>query len=367
MKISFHVSDRPAENSAIVEGHYIGPGYVDIHVHGGAGADYMDGSLDAVLAANRAHGRHGTTTIFPTTTTGTPEEIERMLDACAKARASWSVADGSRIGGIHYYGPYFATEKVGCHSPEGRRDPDAEEYRRALATGLIRVATCAAELPGSTEFYRAAFAAGCLVTCGHSNATWTEMEAAFAAGVRHVDHFWNAMSSVASVRARLGTPAQGSMEQFVLAYRDMSTEVIADGRHLAPELLNFAFQMKGPERLCLVTDANRALDMPPGRYRFGPEQTGVWIESDGNVGFIPNGGLASSVVGMDHMVRHMAAHTTATIADTVRMASLTPAERCGMSDRIGSLEAGKLADILILDENLNVQRAYIGGERFFSA
>src|SRR5688500_4236692 len=89
------VSDRPAENSAIVEGQYIGPGYVDIHVHGGAGADYMDGSLDAVLAANRAHGRHGTTTIFPTTTTGTPEEIERMLDACAKARASWSVADGS--------------------------------------------------------------------------------------------------------------------------------------------------------------------------------------------------------------------------------------------------------------------------------
>jgi N-acetylglucosamine-6-phosphate deacetylase len=361
------VAATAAAGSTIVEGRYIGPGYVDIHVHGGAGSDYMDGDVDAVLTANRAHGRHGTTTILPTTTTGSPEEIKRMFEACAEVRASWSVKDGARIGGIHYYGPYFATEKVGCHLPSGRRDPDPAEYKRALATGLIRVATCAAELPGSIEFYRTAFDHGCLVTCGHSNATWSEMEAAFAAGVRHVDHFWNAMSSVTSIRARFGTPAQGSMEQFVLAYPDMSTEVIADGLHLAPELLNFAFRMKGPKRLCLVTDANRALDMPPGHYRFGPKHTGVWIESDGQVGFIPNKGLASSVVGMDHMVRHMAAHTTATVADTVRMASLTPAERCGLSDRIGSLEAGKLADILVLDENLNVQRVYLGGDEFYSA
>lgn len=361
------IGEQAAQNSTVIEGRYIGPGYIDIHVHGGAGADYMDGSVEAVLTANRAHCRHGTTTVFPTTTTGTPEEIDRMLDACADARTSWSVRDGSRIGGVHYYGPYFASEKVGCHSPEGRRDPDPKEYRRALSTGLIRVATCAAELAGSTEFYRAAFDAGCLVTCGHSNATWTEMEAAFAAGLRHVDHFWNAMSSVPSVRARLGTPSQGSMEQFVLAYPEMSTEVIADGHHLAPELLNFAFRMKGPERLCLVTDANRALDMPPGRYRFGPEKTGVWIESDGKVGFIPHGGLASSVVGMDHMVRHMAAHTTATVAETVRMASLTPAERCGVSGKVGSLEPGKLADILVLDEKLNVQRVYVSGAPFVNA
>ena len=181
-----------------------------------------------------------------------------MLDACAAARDRWTIASGARIAGVHYYGPYFAAEKVGCHSPDGRRDPLAEEYERVFAMNLVKVATCAAEVPGAIEFYQAARAAGCLVTCGHSNSTWTEMARAFEAGMRHVDHFWCAMSSVKSVRDRCGTPMQGSMEQFVLAHSDMSTEVIADGCHLAPELLEFAWRMKGASRLCLVTDANRA-------------------------------------------------------------------------------------------------------------
>jgi N-acetylglucosamine-6-phosphate deacetylase len=354
----------PPDGAEVIEGRYIAPGYIDIHVHGGGGADYMDGSPEAVRTVNRAHARHGTTTIYPTTTTGSPEEITRMLDACASVRQSWSVSDGARIGGVHYYGPYFAEEKVGCHSVEGRRDPDPEEYLRAFAKGLIGVATCAAELPGAEAFYRAAREHGCLVTCGHSNSTWTEMARAYAEGMRHVDHFWCAMSTVPSVRTRLGTPMQGSMEQFVLAHPEMSTEVIADGCHLAPELLQFAFQMKGPLRLCLVTDANRALDQPPGHYRFGPAESGPWFESDGRVGFIPGQGLASAVVGMDAMVRNMAAATTATLPEAIRMASLTPAERAGIARETGSLETGKRADVLILDESLNVQRVFIGGRQY---
>ncbi len=157
---------------------------------------------------------------------------------------------------------------------------------------------------------------------------------------------------------------QGSMEQFVLAHAEMSTEVIADGCHLAPELLEFAFRMKGVERLCLVTDANRALDMAPGRYRFGPVASGTWFESDGNVGFVPGEGLASSVMGLDHMVRTMMAGTSASLAEAVRMASLTPAERVGMAVRVGSLEVGKLADVLVLTEELRVERVYLGGEEF---
>ncbi len=346
----------------IVEGRYIGPGYIDLHVHGGSGADYMDGNAEAVRTVNRAHARHGTTTIFPTTTTGSAGEIREMLHACAEVRQEWTPADGARIGGVHYYGPYFAEDKVGCHSVEGRRDPDPAEYEACLSMGLIRVATCAAELSGAEAFYRAARAHGCLVTCGHSNATWSEMALAYEAGMRHVDHFWCAMSSVASVRNRLGTPMQGSMEQFVLAKPEMSTEVIADGCHLAPELLEFAFRMKGVERLCLVTDANRAVDMPAGRYRFGPRETGTWFESDGKVGFVPGQGLASSVKGMDHMVRTMAASSSASLHEVIRMASLTPAQRVGMGDRTGSLECGKAADILVLTEALEVERVFMGGE-----
>jgi N-acetylglucosamine-6-phosphate deacetylase len=358
------VGREPPDGVEIIEGRYIAPGYVDIHVHGGRGADYMDGSPEAVRTVNRAHARHGTTTIFPTTTTGSPDEITAMLDACAAVRRNWSVADGARIGGVHYYGPYFAADKVGCHSAEGRRDPDPDEYAEALRTGLIRVATCAAELPGAEAFYRAAAEHGCLVTCGHSNSTWTEMQRAYAAGMRHVDHFWCAMSSVPSVRARLGTPMQGSMEQFVLAHPDMSTEVIADGCHLAPELLRFAYQMKGASRLCLVTDANRALDLPPGHYRFGPRTSGPWFESDGKVGFVPGQGLASAIVGMDTMVRNMAAATSAGLPEVVRMASLTPAERAGIAGQCGSLEPGKRADVLVLDEDLQVRRVFIGGEEY---
>src|SRR5690606_20589030 len=118
----------------IVEGRHIAPGYVDLHVHGGDGADYMDGTVEAVRTANRAHARHGTTTIFPTTTTGSTDELGAMLNACGDVRTHWSPADGARIGGVHYYGPYFASDKVGCHSEHGRRDPDPEEYERFLAT-----------------------------------------------------------------------------------------------------------------------------------------------------------------------------------------------------------------------------------------
>lgn len=340
---------------------FIAPGFVDIHVHGGAGADYMDGTTEAVRIANRAHLRHGTTTILPTTTTGSTAQLDRMIRSCIEVRDRWSPPDGPHIGGIHFYGPYFAEEKVGCHSLEGRRNPDPEEYRHFFNLGIIRVATCAAELPGSPSFYQAAREHGCLITCGHSNASWSEMQNAFDAGVRHVDHFWCAMSSVTSLRIRFGTPMQASMEQFVLAHREMSTEVIADGQHLSSELLDFAFRMKGPSRLCLVTDCNRALDMPPGDYRFGSAEDGPWIESDGKVGFVPGQGLASSVVGMDTMVRTMVSGTSAALPDVIRMASLTPAERVGLAEEIGSLESGKRADILILDRDLNVKRCWLAG------
>ena len=343
-------------------GGYLAPGFIDIHVHGGDGADFMDGTGEAVRVACRAHARHGTTTIFPTTTTGSPEQIHAMLDAVNTVQSEKRVTNGARIVGVHLYGPFFAEDKVGCHSAAGRREPTAAEYRAYFETGLVRIATCAAELPGAVEFYREAKQRRCLITCGHSNASWPEMAAAFKAGMRHVDHFWCAMSNVASVRSRLGVPMRGSMLEFVLGTADMSTEVIADGCHLAPELLEFAFRLKGPSKLCLVTDANRALDLPPGSYRFGAAADGSWFESDGRVGWAPGRtSLASSIMGMDHMVRQMKRDTSATLPEVVRMASLTPAELTGIAKQTGSLEAGKKADVVLLSRKLEVRRVFIGG------
>jgi N-acetylglucosamine-6-phosphate deacetylase len=264
--------------------------------------------------------------------------------------------------GVHLYGPYFAEDKVGCHSLSGRRNPLRDEYAAYFQSGLVRIATCAAELPGAVEFYRAARRATCLLTCGHSNATWSEMQRAFQAGVRHVDHFWCAMSSVPSLRARCGVPMQASMAEFVLMQADMSTEVIADGCHLSPELLEFAYRFKGAQRLCLVTDCNRALDRPPGLYRFGNHVDGSWLYSDGRVGWAEDRqSLASSVVGMDHMVRYMKRHTSAPLEQVIRMASLTPAERTGIADQVGSIEVGKVADLVVLSRQLKVKQVFVRG------
>jgi N-acetylglucosamine-6-phosphate deacetylase len=353
------------------EGGYISPGLVDIHSHGGGGADFMDGTPEAVTTALREHARHGTTTIFPTTTTGTADQVKRMLDACLRARDGWSADAGARIGGVHFYGPYFADEMVGAHPKDVARAPDPNEYLPYFDLGIIRIATCAAELPGAEAFCAEASRRGYLVTCGHSNSTWQELQRCFDVGLRHVDHFWSAMSSVASLRQRFNVlqhPMQAGMEQFVLMQPDMSTEVIADGSHLSPELLTFAFRMKGVKRLCLVTDSSRALGMPAGEYVLGPADTGAPFTSNGRVGFQPaERSLASTVVGMDAMVKHMSEMSGATLFETVRMASLTPAERVGMDREIGSLEAGKRADVLVLDRSLAVQRVFIGGEEFARA
>ncbi len=348
-------------------GDYLAPGFVDLHVHGGGGADFMDGTVESVRQVCRTHARHGTTTIIPTTTTGTQQQILAMLDACKSVQRSDLTDGGSRIGGVHLYGPYFAPDKSGCHSNKECRTPQKKEYQQYFASGMIRVATCAAELKHAEEFYRAAQTNQCLVTCGHSNASWSEMENAFALGMRHVDHFWCAMSNVSSVRSRLGVPMQGSMLEFVLANSEMSTEVIADGCHLAPELLKFAYQMKTANRLCLVTDANRALDMPPGRYRFGNSLSGNWFTSDGQVGWADTTSLASSVRGMDHMVRIMARDSGAPLCDVVRMASLTPAQRCGLDRSIGSIKLKKKSDLLVLSPDLKLKQTFLEGECIFQA
>ena len=359
------VADKSTQiplDSTVIDGDgcFLAPGYIDLHVHGGQGADFMDGDVAAVRVARDAHLRHGTTTIFPTTTTGSPDQIKAMLDACATAAKDTLSAS---IPGIHLYGPYFAADKVGCHALEGRREPLLSEYHQYFATGLVRIATCAAELKGSERFYQTAQQHDCLITCGHSNASWPEMQTAFDFGVRHVDHFWCAMSSVPSLRQRFGVPMQASMAEFVLMNQEMSTEVIADGHHLSAELLEFAYQMLGPHRLCLVTDCNRALDMPAGKYRFGNFEDGNWFKSDGRVGWAPDGhSLASSVVGMDHMVRHFHACTSASLPEVVRMASLTPAERVGIADQVGSIQNGKRADLLLLDDRLHVRQVYLAGQ-----
>jgi N-acetylglucosamine-6-phosphate deacetylase len=349
-------------------GHFAAPGFVDMHVHGGGGADFMDGTAEAFETAVRAHARHGTTSIVPTTTVARHEQTIRFFELCRtmKHQDAKPASGVARVVGAHLYGPYFAEEKVGCHPKQFARPPTPDEYRQYLdfaADGTLLVATCAPELPGAAGFYREARTRGVRLNAGHSNASWDEMAAAHELGVRHVDHFFCAMSNYVSLRTRFGTPMRGGMMEFVLATPDMTTELIADGRHLAPELLRFVLQMKGPDRTALVTDCMRALDQPPGEYTFGPADGGEAVYSDGTVGLMPDRqSLASSVRGMDFMVRHLHKAVGIDLPTAVRMASLTPARILGLDADIGSLEPGKRADLLLLDDQLNVKSVYVNGQ-----
>jgi N-acetylglucosamine-6-phosphate deacetylase len=361
-------SSMPASSGTALDagGGFVAPGYIDLHVHGGDNADFMDGTCQAFETVIRAHTRHGTTSIVPTSTVAFHEQTLTFLEntRALQDRGAEPHLGLGRTLGAHLYGPYFAEEKVGCHPKLPTRAPTRKEFAEYLDfADIMLTATCAPELPGAADFYRAASAKGIRLNAGHSNATWSEMVMAHELGVRHVDHFYCAMSSASSIRERCGTPMQASMMEFVLDTEDMTTEVIADGRHLSPELLRFVLKWKGVDKTALVTDCSRALDQPPGTYTFGPLDGGEPFYSDGGVGLLPNSkNLASSVRGMDFMVRYMHQAVGVDLATAVRMATLTPAAILGKQDEIGSLLPGKRADLLILDGQLAVRSVFVGGE-----
>ena len=353
-----------AADRAIIDlaGGYLAPGFVDVHIHGGAGHDFMDGAEDAFRAVCQAHARHGTTSLLPTTTVARHDQHLAFLDVCRRLRHQDT--GGARILGAHFYGPYFAKEARGCHPESAVRPPNLAEYEQYLGFDCITRATVAPELPGAEAFVGACRAHGIGCNVGHSYATFAQMEAARGWGVTHVDHLFCAMSDRARLRMEETYPMRGGVMEATLFFDDLTTEVIADGKHLARELLLLAFKFKGPDHLALVTDCNRALDMPDGLYLFGPKDGGEPILRRDNVGVMPDGkSLASGVLGMIECVQTFHRLTGAPLVEVIRMASLTPARIAGVEDELGCIAVGKRADLLVLDRELNVKQVYACGVR----
>jgi N-acetylglucosamine-6-phosphate deacetylase len=323
----------------------------------------MDGTEDAFRTVCAAHARHGTTSLLPTTTVARHDQHLAFLVVCRRLQEEGT--GSARILGAHFYGPYFAEPARGCHPGAPVRPPQREEFEQYLAFDTICRATVAPELPGAEEFVRACRTRGIHCNAGHSHATFEQMEAAIGWGVTHVDHLFCAMSDRARLRQSQTYPMRGGVMEATLYFDELTTEVIADGKHLQRELLLLAYKVKGPDRLALVTDCNRALDMPDGEYIFGPRDGGEPILRRDGVGLMTDGqALASGVVGMDECVRTFHRLTGAPLAESVRMASLTPARIAGWGDRTGSIEPGKLADLVVLDRALQVQAAYVSGKPF---
>jgi N-acetylglucosamine-6-phosphate deacetylase len=342
---------------------FIAPGFIDLHVHGGDGADFMDLTTEAFRAVCRCHARHGTTALTPTSTVGTRDQYRRFLELCGELRNTHT---GARIIGGHLYGPYFHPAAKGCHPSLDFLTPHPQQDDELLsfAGRGLKTLTIAPETPGTERLVKAARERGVLVTAGHTFATFPQMEAAVGWGVRHVDHLFCAMSDRARLRQQQAYPMRAGVMEATLYHDELTTEVIADGWHLSAELLKLAYKVKGKDRLALVTDSMRAVDMPDGEYWFGAFGTGALVRRKGDVGVtLDASGLASGVMGMDHCVRTFHRLTGAPLQEVVRMATLTPAKILGLDAEIGSLEVGKRADFVILDEQLNVEQVYVDGVR----
>ena len=357
---------------------YVSPGFIDMHVHGGDGADFMDGDAGSFAKVLAAHLRHGTTSITPTTTVARHEQIlavlalcrsHRMKQAAAASRATIDAgsplrrATSPHVLGAHFYGPYFQRDARGCHPGDHVRPPRREEFEDYLSfADAIATATIAPEVEGAADFAMACRERGVRMNAGHTHATFDQMAEAVGWGVRHVDHLYCAMSDKSKLRQRGVYPMRGGVLEATLYFDELTTEVIADGKHLSADLLRLALKIKGLDRLALVTDCNRALDMPEGEYLFGPSDGGEPFSHADGVGLMPDrSALASSVRGMDHMVRTFHAMTGEPLENVVRMASLTPACILGKEADLGSIEIGKQADLLVLSCELEVERVFVGG------
>jgi N-acetylglucosamine-6-phosphate deacetylase len=340
-------------------GLYISPGFIDIHVHGGAGSDFMDATAGDVETVFRYHAAHGTTALCPTTATAPLSEILAALEALERYRSRpvWS-----RALGAHIEGPYLAMSKRGCHLPEYVRNPSPCEWTQILDRGPIASMTLAPELEGARPLIEELHRRGARASAGHSEALFHEMDEAVAWGVSHVTHLYCAMTDAMNNRWR-GTPhprAGGIVEAVYLDDR-LSSELITDGKHLSREMLLLAYRNKGYEKLAIVTDAMRGAGMPDGQYAFGPRH-GMVATVRNREARIPDGtALASSVFPMNEMVRTFRELVGCPLWQAVRMASLTPAEIIGVDRELGSLAPGKWADIVLLDQDLEVEEVYVGG------
>ena len=284
-----------------LEGGYLCPGFIDIHVHGGSGSDFMDGTAEAFRNICETHVRHGVTALLPTTTVARHDQHMAYFEQCRKFKREET--GGARVLGAHFYGPYFNHDARGAHPGAHVRNPQPAEYEQYLSyADCLATATVAPELPGAEAFVRACRARGIRCNAGHTFATFEQMEQAIGWGIRHIDHLFCAMSDRARLRQTQTYPMRGGVLEATLYFDELTTEVIADGKHLQRELLLLAYKSKGPDRLALVSDCNRALDMPDGPYMMGPLDGGEPIVKADGVGQMPGlKTLASSVVGLDHL------------------------------------------------------------------
>ena len=352
------------ESYACLEGRglYLSHGFIDIHVHGGGGHDFMDGTKEAWDGAGRFHLIHGTTGIVATTMAFTTEEMEqaaRLWDGC-RGRAG-----GARLLGLHMEGPYLAPGQSGAQDRAYIRNPVPEEYKglARICPGIVRW-TVAPELPGALAMGDYLASRGILPSIGHSDAVFSQVKEAMEHGYTHVTHLYSAMSGI----TRAGGFRRAGVVESAYLLPGLTSEVIADGCHLPGELLAMAYRFIGPDRLALVTDAMRAAGQESGESILGSLARGRRVLVEDGVAKMPDrSAFAGSLCTADRLVRNMVRLGGASLPDAVKMATETPARIVGLQDRAGRVEPGRQADLILFDEEISVKLVLVDGETRYAA
>jgi N-acetylglucosamine-6-phosphate deacetylase len=332
----------------------IAPGFFDIHIHGGAGLDVMRAAPADLPRLGKFLATHGVTGYFPTTVAASLDATCAALDRLADAIEAPPAGNGepeARPLGIHLEGPFLSHKRRGVHPPENLVEPSVEIFDRLwqAARGLVRALTIAPELPGAIDTIAEAARRKVCVSIGHSDAQVQAAQDGVNAGARHATHTFNAMRP-------LDHRDPGIIAE-VLTDERLTADIIADGIHVAPPVVQLFLQAKGIERAVLITDAISATGMPDGRYQLGPIEVEV---KDGKC--TSGGSLAGSVLTMDRAVRNIMQFGHWSLRDAVRAATLNPARAVEMDHDRGVLAPGAHADFVVLSETGDVLKTIVAGK-----
>lgn len=335
-------TERPHENAHEIDvsGHWLIPGFVDLHNHGGGGASFTSGTAEDILKGVHTHRTHGTTTLVASTVTGDMDTLT------AQAGLLSELAEQGDIAGVHFEGPFISPCRKGAHSEALLRDPDPAEVRKLIdaARGRASMVTLATELPGGLDSVRLLVEHGVLAAIGHTDATYEQTVEAIDAGATVATHLFNAMPS-------LGHRSPGPITALLEDDR-VTVELINDGTHLHPAALQLAFHHAGADRVAFITDAMDAAGFGDGRYLLGPLEVEV---SEGVARLVEGGSIAGSTLTLDRAFKRAVTVDRLPVTDVVAALSANPARLLGMYDRVGSLEPGKDADLVLLDADFTVK------------
>jgi N-acetylglucosamine-6-phosphate deacetylase len=330
-------------------GQYIIPGMIDLHVHGSAGYDVMDGTAQAIREIGKSLCRYGVTGFLATTMTAPWDQIVRALEAIAEAATG--PLEHAQLLGVHLEGPWINPKHKGAQKEEDIQQPAREQVEAITGVGAapVRMVTLAPEMPGVMEAIAELVRHNVICSIGHSDATWEQVKQAVAVGASHFTHLFNAMRGLHH--------REPGVVGAALQMRQCSCDIIADFVHVHPAAVELVYHNKGREKLLLISDGMRAVGMGDGTFELG----GQTVHVRGCIARLDSGTLAGSTLTLDQAVKNLVEKIGIPVADAVYMASTAPAKKLGIADRKGSLEAGKDADLAVLSGDFRARMTMVNG------